>query len=126
MVNKFGFKQSQVDHTLFTKVCIESFTAILFYVDDMIITGNNEEAINDVKRFLGSCFKLKDLSSLKYFLGVEVARSQTGISIYQQKYTLDILQEAGLLDAKPAKFPMKQNLKLTQTDGNLLKDPTHY
>ncbi|KAL5539581.1 hypothetical protein UlMin_044002 [Ulmus minor] len=125
-INKFGFKQSQADHSLFTKVCEDSFTAILLYVDDMIITGNNKRAIDDVKSFLGSCFKLKDLGFLKYFLGIEIARSQMGISINQRKYTLDILKEAGLLGAKPSKFPMEQNLKLTPTDGDLLKDPTHY
>ena len=87
-------------------MCRDSFIAILLYVDDMIITGNNKRAINDVKSFLGSCFKLKDLGFLKYFLGVEIARSQMGISINQQKYTLDILKEAGLLGAKPSKYPM--------------------
>ena len=72
-INKFGFNQSQADHSLFTKVRGDYFTAILFYVDDIIITGNNEKAINNVKSFLGCCFKLKDLGFLKYFLGVEVA-----------------------------------------------------
>ena len=65
MVNKFGFKQSQAHHSLFTSVCGDSFTAILLYVDDMIITENNEKAINDVKSFLRSCFILKDIGSLK-------------------------------------------------------------
>ncbi|XP_075515853.1 uncharacterized protein LOC142550661 [Primulina tabacum] len=116
----------QADHSLFTKVCGNSFTTILLYVDDMIITGNSLESINNVKVFLASCFKLKDLGLLKYFLGVEIARSKMGISINQRKYTLDILQEAGLLGAKPAKFPMEQSLKLTFTEGDILKNPTHY
>jgi hypothetical protein len=125
-ITKFGFQQSRADYSIFTKVCGTSIIAILLYVDDMIITGDDEDAIKEVKNFLGTCFKLKDLGSLKYFLGVEVARSQAGISINQRKYTLDILKEAGLLGAKLAKFPMEQNLKLNPTDGDLLKDPTHY
>ncbi|KAL5544927.1 hypothetical protein UlMin_008711 [Ulmus minor] len=42
------------------------------------------------------------------------------------KYTLDILKEASLLGAKPAKFPMEQNLKLDPSVGDLLENPTHY
>lgn len=125
-ITHFGFQQSQADHSLFTKVQGDSFTAILLYVDDMVITGNNQKAINNVKTFLASCFKLKDLGMLKYFLGIEIARSTMGIFNNQRKYTLDILQEAGLLGAKPAKFPMEQSLKLTPTEGELLKNPVHY
>ncbi|BBG97704.1 Seven transmembrane MLO family protein [Prunus dulcis] len=55
-----------------------SLTIILLYVDDMIITGNDEKAICKLKHFLGSQFRIKDLGSLKYFLGVEVARSKLG------------------------------------------------
>ncbi|BBH03234.1 RING/U-box superfamily protein [Prunus dulcis] len=89
------------------------------YVDDMIITGNDDRAIQDLKKFLHTSFQIKDLGNLKYFLRVEVARSKKGISISQRKYTLDILEDAGLLGEKP-------NLKLTLTDGELLKDPSQY
>ncbi|KAL5581999.1 hypothetical protein UlMin_014441 [Ulmus minor] len=125
-IHEFGFEQSRADYSLFTKVSGDSFTAILLYVDDMIITGNDDKSITAVKDFLGSRFKLKDLGPLKYFLGVEVARSKTEISINQRKYTLDIFKEAGLLGAKPAKFPMEQNLKLDPSIGDLLENPTHY
>ena len=104
----------------------DSFTTILLYVDNMIIIGNDDKSINGVNEFLGSCFKIKDLGPLKYFLGVEVARSKIGISINQRKYTLDILQEASLLGAKPAKFHIEQNLKLDPSVGDLLENPTHY
>nr|XP_028960130.1 uncharacterized protein LOC114825561 [Malus domestica] len=92
----------------------------------MIITGNNEEAIRDLKRFLHTHFRIKDLGPLKYFLGVEVARSSQGISISQRKYTLDIHDEAGLLSAKPANFPMEENLKLSPTEGQILHDASKY
>lgn len=76
----------------------------------MVITGNNETTINDLKKFLNSCFKIKDLGPLKYFLGIEVARSNAGITVCQKKYTLDILDEAGLLGVKPAIIPMEPDL----------------
>nr|CAD1837402.1 unnamed protein product [Ananas comosus var. bracteatus] len=92
----------------------------------MIITGNDERMITDLKTFLNSRFRIKDLGALKFFLGIEVARSKARIFICQPKYSLDILEETGLLGAKPAKFPMDQTLKLDSTNGELLKDPTYY
>ena len=96
------------------------------YVDDIIVTRNDSSAIQQLKDFLAKNFFLKDLSRLKYFLGIEVARSQQGIFLCQRKYTLDILQDAGLLSAKPSAFPMEQHLHLTLTDVTLLSDPSAY
>jgi hypothetical protein len=76
--------------------------------------------------FLDDQFKLKDLGHAKYFIGLELARSNKGISLCQRKYTLDILDDVGLLASKPVKFPMEQHIKLSRDDGSLLPDPTVY
>ncbi|KAK2380974.1 hypothetical protein QL285_068619 [Trifolium repens] len=125
-IQEIGFQQSKADYSLFTQVRGDSITVVLLYVDDMVITGNNETAINDLKKFLNSCFKIKDLGMLKYFLGIEVARSKAGITIRQRKFTLDILEEAGLLGAKPAIVPMERDLVLTENGSEALKDPSRY
>ncbi|GAB2299331.1 hypothetical protein Dimus_038555 [Dionaea muscipula] len=125
-IQEIDFQQSCADYSLFTQVRDDSITVVLIYVDDMIITGNNEEAIHDLKNFLSGCFKIKDLGPLKYFLGIEVARSKIGITICQRKYTLDILEEAGLLGAKPATIPMEPDLDLTTKGRDSLKDPTSF
>ncbi|CAL2237478.1 unnamed protein product [Prunus armeniaca] len=88
--------------------------------------GNDEQEIRNLKQFLNRCFRNKDLGLLKYFLGVEVARSKDGISICQRKYTLDILEEAGLLGVKPIKVPMEPELVLTTTGSDALKEPAQY
>ena len=76
-----GFQQSKADYSLFVRSHKGSFTAILVYVDDVILAGNNLQYIEETKQFLAKQFKLKDLGQLKYFLGIEVARSSTDISL---------------------------------------------
>jgi hypothetical protein len=73
---------------------------------------------------LNDIFKLKDLGPLKYFLGLEIAKSADGISVCQRKYTLEILEDSCLLASKPARFPMEPNLKLSKDEGVLLSDAT--
>ena len=125
-IQQDGFHQSRVDYSLFTKISSISFTAMLIYVDEMIIIVNDENVIVALKESLHTKFLIKDLSQLRYFLGIEVSCSIDGISISQQKYTLDILDEAGLLGAKPLSSPIEENNKLLPTVGDLLKNPSIY
>ena len=75
----FGYKQSNSYHTLFLKRRREKITALIVYVDDMIVTRNDIEEIKALKEYLSKEFEMKDLSSLKYFLRIEVSRSGNGI-----------------------------------------------
>ena len=76
------------------------FLAILVYVDDIIVASNDPKEVTKLEEFLNDKFKLKDLGDLKYFLGLEVARSNTGISVSRRKYAFELLEEAGLSGAK--------------------------
>ncbi|XP_070681832.1 uncharacterized mitochondrial protein AtMg00810-like [Malus domestica] len=55
---------------------------------------------------------MKDLGGLKYFLGIEVARSREGIYLSQRKYVLDLLSEIRMIACKPAYTPIMQNHQL--------------
>ena len=85
-VISYGFVQSQADHTMFYKHSINNKVAILIvYVDDIILTGNDETELAVLKKKLAKEFQIKDLRILKYFLGMEFARSKEGIFINQRK-----------------------------------------
>ena len=82
-------------------------------MDDILLASNDPQSIKALKDSLHNEFKLKDLGNLKFFLGLEVARSSKGISLCQRKYALDILTNSGMLGSKSVATPMKQNLKLS-------------
>ena len=71
-------------------------------------------------------FRQKTWGKLKYFLGIEVAQSNSGVVISQRKYTLDILTDTGTLDCKLVDNPMDSNIKLVPSQGELLRDPGRY
>ena len=107
MVKGNGFIQCQMDHTMFVKHSKEGKTALfIVYVDDIVITGDDQEEVEWLKRLLAKEFEVKDLGNLRYFLGMEIARSRNGISVSQRKYTLDLLRETGMLGCKPVDTPI--------------------
>ena len=73
-MRKYGFKQSNSDHTFFLKHQRGKVTALIIYVDDMTITRDDEEEITRLQEDLVTKFEMKNLGGLKYFLGIEVAR----------------------------------------------------
>lgn len=99
---------------------------VLVYVDHLDIGGNNHVAVNGFKDYLHSCFHVKDLEKLKYFLGSKVACSNSGIFLYQRKYALDIIKETGILGSKPVSTPMEQNHQLALAKGPELPHPGQF
>ncbi|XP_042944823.1 uncharacterized mitochondrial protein AtMg00810-like [Carya illinoinensis] len=124
--SKGGPNQSKADYSLFVKTTNDSFTALLVYVDDILVASDSHDSIVALKVFLNDHFKIKDLGPLRYFLGIEVARCSQGIHICQHKYALDILADSSTLGSKPVKVPMDQNLKLSRAAGSTLKDHSIY
>jgi len=125
-MKRYGYKQSNSDHTLFLKRKGDLITCLIIYVDDMIITGSDIEEITQIKNNLFREFEMKDLGGLKYFLGIEVLRSNKGIFIFQRKYIMDLLAEIGMVDCKPTDTPMQVNYGLKFEEGANLADKERY
>ena len=119
VIQQFGIVHSEADHSLFYKHSFSNlYIYLVVYVDDIVITGNDHDGIKGLKQHLFQHFQTKDLGWLRYFLGVEVARSKIGIAISQRRYALDILEETGMLDRKLIDTPMDPNVKLLSDQGS--------
>ncbi|CAJ2653166.1 unnamed protein product [Trifolium pratense] len=125
-MKKQGYIQGQADHTLFTKFSQDGKIVVLIvYVDDIVLTGDDIVEMARVKEKLALDFEIKDLGSMRYFLGMEVARSKDGIVVSQQKYILDLLKETGMSGCRPADTPMDPNAKLWE-EGSVPVDTGRY
>lgn len=122
----FSFTQSLHDSSLFLRRTSKGIVVLLVYVDDMIITGSDKEAISEIQNLLHSTFHMKDLGQLNYFLGLEVHHQPQGIFLNQHKYILDLVRLAGLTGTTSVDTPMEINVKYRRDEGELLENPTLY
>ncbi len=81
----FGMMRSTNDHSVFFRHLNRKTIITVVYVDDIIITGDDGDGILALKQFLSKQFQITDLGTLKYFLGIEVLRSQGKLLVCQRK-----------------------------------------
>lgn len=120
------YQQSLSDYSLFTLTTASSITVVLVYVDDLLLAGNNRQEIEHLKKMLSNTFKMKDLGDVRYFLGLEISRSEAGFFVSQKKYTMDLLDEFEVTGLTTLKLPMDIHLRLKADTGMYLKDPHPY
>ena len=117
---------SHYDSVLFLRRIDKGTILLLLYVDDMIITGDDLNGIQELKVFLNQQFEMKDLGHLSYFLSLEITHSTDGLYITQAKYVSELLSRVGLTDSKTVDTPVELNAHLTPTGGKSLSNPSLY
>ncbi|KAB1212300.1 Retrovirus-related Pol polyprotein from transposon TNT 1-94 [Morella rubra] len=124
---ELGFSASHADSSLFTYIRPSLTMYFLVYVDDIVITGSNPQAIQTLISTLSSSFPIKDLGRLHYFLGVEVTHLRSGLLLSQRNYISDLLKKTNMLLAKPVHTPMATIGTLFVHFGEAFEDPSlHY
>ena len=121
-----GFKISNADSSLFIKNNSGAHIVNLLYVDDMIITGSDEEQIAKLRKELAIHFEMKNLGEAKYFLGLEIEKLMDGYFVSQSRYAKNMLNQYQMNEAKEVATPMEIHLKLLKEEGKLPENPNLY
>lgn len=121
-----GFTNSAADTSLFIRRTGTSNTYVLVYVDDILVTGNDNNVIARVLHSLADRFSIKDPTDLHYFLGIEATRTKKGLHLMQRRYILDLLAKNNMTEAKQVSTPLPSSPKLTLASGIPLQDPSQY
>ncbi|XP_020681049.1 uncharacterized protein LOC110098530 [Dendrobium catenatum] len=114
----FGFSRSDPSLLVFHHNNISIF--ILIYVDDILVTGNDQTAIQQLLQQLQLQFALKQLGQISLFLGIQVLRSSTGYFLTQQHYASKLIHDASFQDCKSAPTPVSLSAKNKHVDCKLL------
>lgn len=85
--------------SFFIKARNGRLSIVLVYVDDLVVTGDDVEEIDRIRKKLSVRFQMKEL---KHFMGLEIDRVREDLFLCQQKYTRDLLQK---VDCKPISTP---------------------
>ncbi|XP_047268535.1 uncharacterized protein LOC124898714 [Capsicum annuum] len=125
-ITSLGYIVSKNDYSLFTKSSGSSLVILVVYVDDILLGGSDLSELNALKSFLDESFKVKDLGSVHYFLGLEVTSHHSGFLINQHKYATDLLEEFNCSHYTPIIAPLDAYVKLTPDMGDPLPDPFIY
>lgn len=121
-----GFKRSLSEFTLYIKKVNHSVVVLSLYVDDLLVTGNDVQLIENVKQGLFAGFEMTDLEKMAYFLGLEIKQSPYEIFICQRKYLKEILKKFQMEECRSVSTPMAAKEKLQKSDGTEAVDVSMY
>ena len=101
-----GLSHTEADYSLFYVTSSKGIIILILYVDDLLVTGSDNDGICSLKQKLMQRFDMIELGNVTYYLGVEFIRSDFGIFLSQKAYALQILSEFNMAACTPASVPM--------------------
>ncbi|XP_019181908.1 PREDICTED: uncharacterized protein LOC109177019 [Ipomoea nil] len=119
------FKSSKTDVSLFYYTAGDSRVFLLVYVDNIIMMGNDAVLVASLLQRLASAFKIRDLGTPHFFLGIETIADGDCIILSQRRYMTDLLGRAGMVDCKPLATPVAVTKSVIPSDEPF-ENPTHY
>eukprot|EP00253_Pinus_taeda_P030191 PITA_30191 len=107
-----NFETCKCDPNVYMLRTHDSLLILVFYVDDLLITGSSTSAFATAKRALHDRFLMTDMGPLHFFLGLEIIQDATGIKLSQDKVARDLLERFRMTDCKPAPTPLLSGVRL--------------
>ncbi|XP_020697228.1 uncharacterized protein LOC110110190 [Dendrobium catenatum] len=99
---------------------------IFLYVDDIILTDNDHNAIQSLLHDLHSTFALKQLGQINLFLGIQVQHTPQGLFLTQAHYAATLLNTAGMTDCISSPTPLAPTSKSKPSTDQPFQDPSLY
>ncbi|GKA99728.1 ribonuclease H-like domain-containing protein [Tanacetum coccineum] len=124
-ITRVRFQHSHRASSLFIYIHCTNNAYLLLYVDDIVLVASFKILLRRIIASLHQKFSMTDLGSLNYFLGISVTRDSSGMFLSKNKYALEILERAHMVNCNPSQAPIDTESKLG-TDGNPISDLTLY
>jgi hypothetical protein len=119
-LSKMRFESLDYAPSVFVRSDNGETILMLVYVDDMLLVTTSAVLLKQVKNELKRVYKMTDLGAVKYFLGVQVKRSQIKTTLNQTGFINEILNKYNMQESKPVVTPTDpgQYSALTEQKGS--------
>ncbi|XP_048323873.2 retrovirus-related Pol polyprotein from transposon TNT 1-94 [Ziziphus jujuba] len=112
-----GYKRTAADQCVYIqKFSGGNFIALLLYVDDMLIVGQDAMKNSKLKKELSKSFDMKDLGPAQQILGMQIIRDRKNRRLWlsQEKYVERVIKRFNMDKAKPVSIPLANHFKLSK------------
>ena len=113
-----GYKRTAADQCVYIQRFPDgNFVALLLYVDDMLIVGQEAAKISQLKKELSKAFDMKDLGPAQQILGMEIVRDRQNKKLWlsQERYIERVIRRFDIQKAKPVSVPLAHHFKLSKS-----------
>lgn len=118
-LENIGFKRSDNDYCLYIKDDKTHPLYLIIFVDDLLIGSKDQIKIDEVKALLRKKFNMKDMGTVKTYLGIsiEYERTKGVMKLDQTNYIESLANKYNIKNSKLYETPMEQNLKCEPTQS---------
>ena len=104
-LEELGYRRTNSDWGLYIRVRGDDTVIILVYVDDMVITSNNDKAARQAMQEIAKKWTITDLGEISTILGMKVTRDRTHRKLW--------LSQPAYIDKVAERFPTNKRLRVT-------------
>ncbi|GBE78927.1 predicted protein [Sparassis crispa] len=128
VLTKMGFTRLQSDRSIYVYIREDVRIIVPVFIDDMTLASKSKKALDDTVKELKSYFKLRDLGSTQFLLGIDIKRDRAKhtISLSQRQYIVDMLERYGLSDCKSVSTPMNPGAELSKALAPQTQEEAEY
>ncbi|KAL0427349.1 UNVERIFIED_CONTAM: hypothetical protein Slati_2909700 [Sesamum latifolium] len=109
-------QKNDYDPCIYKKISRSSVAYLVFYVDNILLIGNDVKMLGDTKAWLSTQFTMKDMGEASYILGIKIYRdrSRRMLGLTQSSYIEKVLKRFKMEHSKRGVLPMRHGIKLSK------------
>ena len=115
-IRSYEFIKNEDEPCVYKKISGSAITFLVFYVDDILLIGNDVGMLSSVKVWMSKNFSMKDLGEETYVLGIHIYRDRLRrlLGLSQSMYIDTIVKRFGMENSKKGFIAMSHGVQISK------------